>query len=228
MPMLIRIPNALTSAQIAACRTTLDKADWMDGAVTTGPLTKAVKYNMQVPASHPVGKRLGDMILAALSQNKLFARAALPLRIVPPSFNRYTGGQSYGNHVDATVQHVWGSPDRVRTDLSATLFMTPPEDYDGGELTIHDELGERPIKLPAGDMVLYPATSLHHVSPVTRGVRLASFFWIQSMVRADADRTLLFELGTALQQFEQAVPEHPAVVDLTGVYYNLFRRWTDT
>jgi PKHD-type hydroxylase len=123
---------------------------------------------------------------------------------------------------------VWGAADRVRTDLSATLFLTPPEDYDGGELNIHDELGERPVKLPAGDMLLYPATSLHHVSPVTRGVRLASFFWIQSMVRADADRTLLFELGTALQQFEQAVPEHPAVITLTGVYYNLFRRWTDT
>ena len=226
--MLIRIPNVLTPAQIAACRTTLEKADWMDGAITTGPLSKAVKHNMQVPASHPVGRRLGDMILGALHQNKLFARAALPLKVVPPSFNRYTGGQSYGNHVDATVQHVWGSADRIRTDLSATLFLSEPEEYDGGELTLHDELGERAIKLPAGDMVLYPATSVHHVTPVTRGTRLAAFFWMQSMVRDDAKRSLLFELGTALQDYEQALPEHPALVRLTGVYFNLFRLWTDT
>jgi PKHD-type hydroxylase len=226
--MLNRIPNVLTPAQVEACRKTLETADWLDGKITAGPLTKASKTNMQVPAGHPVARRLGEMITDALHKNPLFLRAALPLRIVPPSFNRYSGGQSYGNHVDATVQHVWGSADRVRTDLSATLFLTPPEDYDGGELTIHDDLGDRPIKLPACDLVLYPATSLHHVSPVTRGVRLASFFWIQSMVRSDADRTLLFELGTALQQFEKAVPEHPAVVELTGVYYNLFRRWSDT
>ena len=226
--MLIRIPNILTPAQVEACRKTLETADWFDGKATAAPLTKASKNNMQVPAGHPVARRLGEMITDALHKNPLFLRAALPLRIVPPLFNRYTGGQSYGSHVDATVQHVWGSSNRVRTDLSATLFLTPPEDYDGGELTIHDELGERPIKLPAGDLVLYPATSLHHVSPVTRGARIASFFWIQSMVRDDGARTLLFELGTALQQFEQAVPEHPAVIDLTGVYYNLIRRWTDT
>jgi PKHD-type hydroxylase len=226
--MFIRIPNVLTPAQVEACRTTLEKTDWMDGGATAGALTKTVKHNMQVPASHPVGRRLGEMILGALNQNKLFARAALPLKVVPPSFNRYTGGQSYGNHVDATVQHVWGSADRVRTDLSATLFLSAPEDYDGGELTIHDELGERPIKLPAGDLVLYPATSVHHVTPVTRGTRLAAFFWLQSMVREDAKRSLLFELGTALQDYEQALPEHPALVRLTGVYYNLFRLWTDT
>jgi PKHD-type hydroxylase len=168
------------------------------------------------------------MILGALRQNKLFARAALPLRIVPPSFNRYTNGQSYGNHVDATVQHVWGSSERVRTDLSATLFLSEPEEYEGGELTIRDELGGRAIKLPAGDLVLYPATSVHYVTPVTRGVRLAAFFWIQSMVRDDGERALLFELGTALHEYETALPEHPALVQLTGVYYNLFRRWTDT
>jgi PKHD-type hydroxylase len=226
--MLIRIPDVLTPTQIAACRTTLEKADWMDGAITTGSLTKHAKHNMQVPASHPVGQRLGDMILGALRQNKLFARAALPLRIVPPSFNRYTGGQSYGDHVDATVQHVWGSSERVRTDMSATLFLSEPEEYDGGELTIRDELGGRPVKLPAGDMVLYPATSIHHVTPVTRGTRLAAFFWIQSMVRDDGERDLLFKLGTALHEYEVALPEHPALVQLTGVYYNLFRRWTDT
>src|SRR5882672_646864 len=191
--MLIRIPNVLTQAQVEACRKALEAADWFDGKATAGPLTKASKNNMQVPSGHPIARRLGEMITDALHKNPLFLRAALPLRIVPPTFNRYSGGQSYGNHVDATVQHVWGSADRVRTDLSATLFLSAPESYDGGELTLHDELGERAIKLPAGDMVLYPATSVHRVTPVTRGVRLAAFFWIQSMVRDDGERSLLFE-----------------------------------
>ena len=226
--MLIRIPKVLSPAQIEACRTALERADWTDGKTSAGPLTKAVKDNMQVPSSHPVARRLGEMILDTLGKNALFMRAALPLKIVPPSFNRYSGGQSYGKHVDATVQHVWGAADRVRTDLSATLFLSAPEDYDGGELTLHDELGERAIKLPAGDMVLYPATSVHHVKPVMRGARLAAFFWMQSMVRDDGERSLLFELGTVLHEYEKALPEHPALVQLTGVYYNLFRRWTDT
>lgn len=226
--MFIRIPDVLSPAQVAACRSTLEKADWMPGGSTAGSLTKSVKHNMQVPASHPAGRRLGDMILTALHQNKLFARAALPLKVVSPSFNRYTGGEFYGDHVDATAQHVWGTQDRVRTDLSATLFLSAPEEYDGGELTIHDELGDRAIKLPAGDLVLYPATSIHRVTPVTRGVRYAAFFWMQSMVREDNHRSLLFELGTALQDYEQALPEHPALVRLTGVYFNLFRLWTDT
>jgi PKHD-type hydroxylase len=226
--MLIRIANVLSPAQVEACRSELERADWSDGKASAGPLTKAVKNNMQVTAGHPVGRRLGEMVTDALSKNKLFMRAALPLKVLPPSFNRYSGGQSYGNHVDATVQQVWGSADRVRTDLSATLFLSAPESYDGGELTLHDELGERAIKLPAGDMVLYPATSVHRVTPVTRGVRLAAFFWIQSMVREDEKRSLLFDLGTALEQFEQALPDHQAVVQLTGVYFNLFRLWTDT
>jgi PKHD-type hydroxylase len=226
--MLIRVPNVLTPAQIEACRSALQRTDWTDGKASAGLLTKAVKNNVQVPAGHPVAQRLGEMILGALKANALFMRAALPLKIVPPSFNRYSGGQSYGNHVDATVQHVWGSADRIRTDLSATLFLSAPEEYDGGELTLHDELGERPIKLAAGDLVLYPATNVHHVTPVTRGVRLAAFFWMQSMVRDDGKRSLLFELGSVLHEYEKALPEHPALVQLTGVYYNLFRRWTDT
>lgn len=226
--MLIRIPAVLTPAQVAACREALERVDWMDGKLTAGSLTKAAKNNMQIPPSHPVGRRLADMITDALGKNALFMRAALPLKVLPPTFNRYSGGQSYGDHVDATVQHTWNSPDRVRTDMSATLFLTPPEEYDGGELAILDEFGERTIKLPAGDLVLYPATSVHHVTPVTRGARLAAFFWLQSMVREDAKRSLLFELGTVLNQFEQVVPEHPAVTRLTGVYYNLFRLWTDT
>src|SRR5215467_10458762 len=156
--MLIRIPDVLTPEQVRACRSELERADWQDGKATTGSLTQAVKNNMQVPASHPLGRRLGGMILEALQKHKLFIRAALPLRIVPPSFNRYGVGQAYGDHVDTTVQHTWGTADRVRTDLSATLFITPPEDYDGGVLTILDEFGERPVKLPAGDLVVYPAT----------------------------------------------------------------------
>jgi PKHD-type hydroxylase len=226
--MLIRIPAVLTPAQVTACREALERVEWMEGKATAGSLTKAAKNNMQVPSGHPVGRRLGEMITEALSKNALFMRAALPLKVLPPTFNRYSGGQSYGDHVDATVQHTWGSADRVRTDLSATLFLTPPEEYDGGELAILDELGERKIKLPAGDLVLYPATSVHHVTPVTRGARIAAFFWLQSMVREDAKRSLLFELGSVLHQFEQAVPEHPAITRLTGVYYNLFRLWTDT
>ena len=226
--MQIRIPKVLTAEQAAQCCSLLATADWVEGKGTAAPLTKRVKDNAQLPEGHPVARRLGDMISNALNQSEMFLMAALPLRSVAPMFNRYTGGQSYGDHVDATLRHVSGTRDRIRADLSATLFLTPPEDYDGGELVIKGSVGQGGVKLAAGDLLLYPTTSVHYVTPVTRGVRLASFFWIQSMVRSDADRTLLFELGTALQQFEKAVPEHPAVVDLTGVYYNLFRRWSDT
>jgi PKHD-type hydroxylase len=181
-----------------------------------------------VPDNHPVARNLSGMIADALNKNDLFLAAALPLRIVSPLFNRYAAGEYYGDHVDATVQQAWGTADRVRTDLSATLFLTGPEDYDGGDLFIHDSFGNRAIKLPAGDMVLYSSTSVHHVAPVTRGVRLAAFFWVQSMVREDARRQLLFELGTTLRQVEQALPEHPALTQLTGVFFNLLRMWTDT
>jgi PKHD-type hydroxylase len=226
--MFVRVPAVLTAQQVQACRQALDGAQWVDGSLTAGGLTKIRKHNQQVPAGHPVARRLSEMIMDALKKNELFMRAALPLRFVPPLFNRYIGGEYYGDHVDATVQQAWGTNDRVRTDLSATLFLSAPEEYDGGELTIKDELGERAIKLPAGDMVLYPATSIHHVTPVTRGARVASFFWIQSMVRDEVQRSLLFELGTALKQFEQLAPQDPAIVKLTGVYFNLFRMWTDT
>ena len=226
--MLIRISQVLTPQQVQACRQALDAAQWADGKLTAGGLTKIRKNNQQVPAGHPVARRLSEMIMDTLKKNEVFMRAALPLRFVPPLFNRYTPGEYYGDHVDATVQQAWGTADRVRTDLSATLFISAPEEYEGGELTLKDELGERAVKLPAGDMVLYPATSIHHVTPVTRGARIASFFWIQSMVRDDGRRTLLFELGTALKQFEQIAPEDPAIIKLTGVYFNLFRMWTDT
>lgn len=226
--MMVRIPNVLTPAQVQACRQVLETAPWVEGKLTAGSLTAPRKNNMQVPANHPIARRLSEMIMEALKKNAMFMRAALPLRLIPPLFNRYTPGEYYGPHVDATAQQAWNANDRVRTDLAATLFISSPEEYDGGELTITDDLGERPIKLPAGDMVLYPATTIHHVSPVTRGARMASFFWIQSMVRDDNLRGLLFELGTALAQFEEAVPGNPAITKLTGVYFNLFRLWTDT
>src|SRR5687767_6343713 len=218
--MLIRIPHVLSAAQIAECREALHSAAWSDGKATAGYLSNRVKDNAQVPEGHPVARRLGDMILDALDENQLFISAALPLKVVPPLFNRYSGGQSYGGHIDGAVRPVFGTPHRVRTDLSATLFLSEPQDYEGGELIVEDPLGERRIKIPAGDMVLYPGTSVHRVEPVTKGARLAAFFWIQSMVREDAKRDLLFQLDTALRQLGRDVPDHGSVVPLMGVYHN--------
>jgi PKHD-type hydroxylase len=167
------------------------------------------------------------MILAALENNPLFMAAALPLKVFPPLFNRYQEGQSFGNHVDNAIRQVTGTPHRVRTDLSATLFFSNPDEYDGGELVIEDTYGVHSVKLPAGHLILYPASSLHHVRPITRGARLASFFWIQSMVRDDGERTILFDLDVAIQLLMSDVPEHPSVVELTSLYHNLLRRWAD-
>ena len=197
------------------------------GRVTAGHQSSGVKDNVQLPEDHPVARELGDMILEALQRNALFVSAALPLRVFPPLFNCYRGGQSFGNHVDNAIRQISGTPLRIRTDLSATLFFAEPEDYDGGELVVEDTYGVHSVKLPAGHVVLYPATSLHHVRPVTRGARLASFFWIQSMLRDDADRTLLFDLDTAIQRLTIDLPQHPAAVQLTAVYHNLLRRWAD-
>ena len=226
--MLIRIPQVLNAQQVSDCVKALETAEWSDGRATAGYLSSRVKENAQVPEGHPVARRLGDMILDALDKNQLFISAALPLKVVPPLFNRYSGGQAYGGHVDGAVRPVFGTPHRVRTDLSATLFLSDPADYDGGELVVQDLAGETRIKFPAGDMVLYPGTSVHRVEPVTRGVRLASFFWVQSMVREDAKRDLLFQLDTGLQQLGRDMPDHSAVVQLMGVYHNLLRLWSDT
>jgi PKHD-type hydroxylase len=226
--MLLRIPQVLTKAQVEDCRTALAGAEWTDGKATAGYLSQRVKDNVQVPEGHKVARQLGTIILDALDKNALFVSAALPLKVVPPLFNRHSGGQSYGGHIDGAVRPVYGTPHRVRTDMSATLFLTDPEDYDGGELVIGDLLGGRRFKLPAGDMVLYPGTSVHRVEPVTRGTRLAAFFWIQSMVREDEKRALLFELDTALQQLGRDTPGHKAVVQIMGVYHNLLRLWSDT
>jgi PKHD-type hydroxylase len=226
--MLLQIPNVLSAAQLVECRTALETAEWSDGKATAGYLSQRVKDNVQLPEGHPVARRLGEMILDALDGNQLFISAALPLKVVPPLFNRYSGGQSYGGHIDGAVRPVFGTPHRVRTDLSATLFLTPPEDYDGGELVIEDRYGAHRVKLSAGDMVLYPGTSVHHVEPVTRGSRLAAFFWIQSMVREDAKRDILFDLDNALQLLGRDVPDHASLVQIAGCYHNLLRLWSDT
>jgi len=226
--MLIVIPKVLSSTQIAECRAALENAEWADGKATAGYLSARVKDNQQIPETHPLARRLGGVILDALDKNQTFIAAALPLKVVPPLFNRYAGGQSYGGHIDGAVRPVAGTPHRVRTDLSATLFLSEPADYDGGELVIADTLGERHLKLPAGDMVLYPGTSVHRVEPVTRGARLAAFFWVQSMVREDAKRDLLFELDRALQELGHDGADRRGGVRLMGVYHNLVRMWSDT
>lgn len=225
--MLLQIPDVLTTEQVAHARRLLDEADWIDGCVTAGHQSVRVKDNRQLPEEHPVARQLGEMILAALGRHALFLSAALPLRVFPPLFNRYEGGQSFGNHVDNAIRQLTGSGARLRTDLSATLFLAEPEEYDGGELLVEDTYGVHSVKLQAGHMVLYPSTSLHNVRPVTRGARVASFFWIQSMIREDAERTLLFDLDTAIQRLGRDAPDHPSTVQLTGVYHNLLRRWAE-
>ncbi len=218
--MLLAIPDVLTAEQVAHARRLLDQADWVDGRVTAGHQSARAKDNMQLPKDHPVALQLGEIILAALGQNPLFISAALPSRVFPPLFNRYQGGQSFGTHVDNAIRQVSGTGHRIRTDLSATLFLSQPDEYDGGDLIVEDTYGTHSVKLPAGHMILYPSTSLHQVVPVTRGARLASFFWIQSMVRDDAERTLLFDLDTGIQRVQPSV-------QLTGVYHNLLRRWAE-
>jgi PKHD-type hydroxylase len=225
--MLLHIPDILTAEQVAHCRQKLDQADWVDGRITAGHQSARAKDNMQLPEDHPAARELGELILTALQNNPLFMAAALPLKVFPPLFNRYLGGQSFGTHVDNAVRQVTGTPHRVRTDLSATLFLAGPEEYDGGELSVEDTYGLHNVKLPAGHLILYPASSLHHVRPVTRGARLASFFWIQSMVRDDGQRTVLFDLDMAIQRISGEVSDHPSVIQLTGVYHNLLRRWAD-
>lgn len=225
--MLLPIPDVLSTEQVAEARHILQRAEWVDGRVTAGHQSVRAKDNMQIPESHPAARQLGEMIVNALSQNALFISAALPERIFPPLFNRYQGGQSFGTHVDNAIRQVTGTPHRIRTDLSATLFFAHPDEYEGGELIVQDTYGTQSIKLPAGHMILYPATSLHHVVPVTRGARISSFFWIQSMVRDDTRRTLLFDLDVAIQQLNRDVPDHPSAVQLTGVYHNLLRQWAE-
>jgi PKHD-type hydroxylase len=225
--MLLQVPNVLTPEQVARGRHLLVNAQWIDGRVTAGPQSARAKQNQQLPEDAPEARELGEMILGALQRNTLFMSAALPLKVFPPLFNRYAGGHAFGSHVDNAIRQVPGTPHRVRTDLSATLFFIEPGDYDGGELVVEDTYGPHAVKLPAGHMVLYPSTSLHHVTPVTRGERVSSFFWIQSLVRDDGRRTLLFDMDTAIQRLAASVPDHPSTVQLTGVYHNLLRQWSE-
>jgi PKHD-type hydroxylase len=227
--MLIEISRLITPEQAAELNRTLEKAEWTDGRETAGYLSSRVKGNEQLPERHPLALQIGDMLLDRLGRNAQFMSAALPLKIVPPLFNRYRDGQSYGNHVDGGVRPVAGSSQRVRTDLSATLFLTDPADYDGGELVVEDNFGSRSIKLAAGDMVLYPGTSVHHVNPVTRGGRIAAFFWIQSMVRGNEQRALLYELDCVVQKLGgSGAQHHDEALRLAGIYHNLLRFWSDT
>ena len=225
--MLLQIPDVLSKEQVATCLNLLETNNWIDGRITAGHQSARAKNNQQLPEDHEHAKQLGDTILAALENNPLFMSAALPLKVFPPLFNRYQDEQSFGNHVDNAIRQVSGTPHRVRTDLAATLFFSDPGEYDGGELVVEDTYGVHSVKLPAGHMILYPASSLHHVRPVTRGARLASFFWIQSMVRDDGERTILFDLDVAIQRLTSDAPDHPSVVELTSLYHNLLRRWAD-
>lgn len=225
--MLLTIPDVFSPEQVAAIRQKLDSAEWTDGRVTAGHQSAMAKNNMQIPEGHPVAKEVGEWILQSLGQNPLFVSAALPMKVFPPLFNRYAGGQSFGTHVDNAIRHLKGTTHRVRSDLSATLFFSSPEEYDGGELIIEDTYGIHSVKLPAGHMVLYPSSSLHKVLPVTRGARVCSFFWIQSMVRDDGARTLLFDLDNVAQSVGAADVNAPNAVKLTGIYHNLLRRWAE-
>jgi PKHD-type hydroxylase len=225
--MLLHIPRVLTESQVARCRALLEDTKWVDGRTTAGHLSARTKHNLQVAEGSPEAREMGEVIVTALERTPLFMSAALPLRVFPPLFNRYEPGMTFGAHVDNAIRLVAGSPLRVRADLSATLFLSAPEEYDGGDLVVDDTYGAHSVKLPAGDLILYPATSLHRVQPVTRGVRLASIFWVQSMVRDDGERGLLFDLDMAIGQVSEAQPDHPGVVALTSCYHNLLRRWAD-
>jgi PKHD-type hydroxylase len=225
--MLLHVPEILSVDQVRHARELLDAAEWVDGRVTAGHQSARVKDNLQLPEDHPVARELGTTIQAALQRSPLFMSAALPLRVFPPLFNRYEGGRAFGNHVDNAIRQVPGTPFRIRTDLSATLFLSDPAEYDDGALLVEDTYGVHAVKLPAGHLVLYPSTSLHRVSTVTRGARIASFFWIQSMIRDDGQRTLLYDLDTAIQNISRQHPDDPSAVQLTGVYHNLLRRWAE-
>jgi len=225
--MLLQVPDILNTDEVAHFRATLARAEWGDGRVTAGPQAAQVKNNLQLGEEHPVARELGDIILRKLARNPLFTSATLPLKVFPPLFNRYEGGGNFGMHIDTAVRYTGISPHRVRTDISATLFLSAPDEYDGGELTVEDTYGVQRVKLPAGHMILYPASSLHAVTTVTRGARIAAFFWVQSMVREDARRSLLFDMDNAIQRLNKDVPSHPSIVQLTGVYHNLLRTWAE-
>jgi PKHD-type hydroxylase len=227
--MLVAIPDVLKPDEVAHIRRVLESTNWVDGRATAGDQAAKVKHNLQVPVDSPEAQELGQIILRALAANQRFMSAALPLRVLPPMFNRYDVGMTFGAHVDGSIRAVPGAGMRIRTDVSSTLFLTPPEDYDGGELVVHDTYGTHAVKLPAGHMVVYPATSMHSVTPVTRGSRWASFFWTQSLVKDDWRRHMLYDLDASIISVRSRLPDDdPAVVGLSAHYHNLIRHWSET
>ncbi|MDK9695217.1 MAG: Fe2+-dependent dioxygenase [Siculibacillus sp.] len=227
--MLITVPELLTPAEVGHCRTVLRRAAWVDGRTTAGPITAVVKANRQVDPTSREAIECGEVILAALHRSAEFLSAALPLRILPPMFNAYGPGERFGIHVDNAIRNAPGSRERIRTDVSTTVFLSEPDEYEGGELTVETPFGVQSVKLAAGHAVVYPSTSLHEVTPVTAGERLASFFWTQSMIRDEGERSLLFDLDQAIQDLRDARGEDdPHAMRLSFVYHNLVRRWAET
>lgn len=224
--MMLRIPALLTPEEVRECRQAMEAADWQDGRTTAGHLAARVKSNLQLPVDSPLAQKMGTLILDKLSRNPLYLSAALPLRVLPPRFNRYEGGGTYGNHIDNALFVIPGTAIKVRTDVSSTVFFSAPDEYEGGELVVEDTFGHQSVKLAAGDAILYPGTSLHRVNPVTQGTRYASFFWTQSLVQSDEQRRLLFDLDQSIQQLTADCPDHPRLSALSGTYHNLLRMWS--
>lgn len=225
--MMLHIPEVLTRRQVADIRRQLDASDWIDGRATVGTQGARVKRNRQLGESSPLALELGKVIQQALADNPTFFSAALPYRVLPPLFNSYAGGEHYGDHIDGAMRRVPASGQWLRTDVSSTLFLSDPEEYEGGELTVDDAYGTHEVKLPAGDLILYPSTSVHRVAPVTRGERVCSFFWTQSMIRDDARRAMLFDLDRDIQSLRARIGDCPELVRLTGHYHNLLRQWSE-
>ncbi|WP_454722493.1 MULTISPECIES: Fe2+-dependent dioxygenase [Cupriavidus] len=225
--MMIEIPGLFSAAEASRMCSRLAAAQWVDGKTTAGRQSARAKHNRQLPEDDALGRELGDEILRRLTQDAVFMSFALPRRIFPPLFNRYAGGERFGFHVDNAVRGIKGVRERVRTDLSATLFLAAPDTYDGGELVVRDTFGTKQVKLPAGHMVVYPGSSLHKVNPVTRGERIASFFWIESLIREDSQRSMLFDMDVAIQRLTGMEADEESMIQLTGVYHNLLRRWSD-
>ena len=227
--MIVTIPDLITPEELAYMRQVLEGTDWVDGRVTAGSQAVKVKQNLQLPLDSQAAQELGQIVLRALARSPVFTSAALPLRVLPPMFNRYDVGMTFGAHVDGSIRVIPGTGQRIRTDVSTTVFLTPPEDYEGGELVVHDTYGQHSVKLPAGHAVVYPATSLHSVTPVTRGSRWASFFWAQSMVRDDWRRHMLYDLDMSIMRIRAMLPDDdPAVTGITAHYHNMIRHWAET
>lgn len=226
--MMLHVPGVLSAAEVADLRALIDAAEWEDGNATSGKQSRLAKNNRQLPEASDAARDGGALVREAVTKSALFMAAALPHTVYPPLFNRYGGGETFGDHVDNALRFQRHQNVRIRTDLSATLFLADPDSYDGGELVVEDTYGAHEVKLPAGDLILYPATSLHRVLPVTRGERVASFFWIQSLIRNDAQRAVLFDIDVAIQNLAQEVGlGAPAIVSLTGTYQNLLRMWAE-